>query len=86
MTASSAPVLGGAGGIDAAPALNPRSALLALREAARKVPDGGRVVLWSGVAAPPAPAGQSVYAAAKAGAEAAARVPARSRPWRDPTP
>ena len=63
--------------IDAALALNLRSGLLALRESARRVQDGGRVVMISSAAAPMAPARQSTYAAAKAGLEAAARVAAK---------
>ncbi|NJC73779.1 SDR family oxidoreductase [Planosporangium thailandense] len=63
--------------IDASLALNLRSALLALREAARRVADGGRVVLLSSVAAALAPTRHSTYAAAKAGLEAAARVTAK---------
>ncbi|WP_160573726.1 SDR family NAD(P)-dependent oxidoreductase [Actinomadura physcomitrii] len=63
--------------IDAALRLNLRSALLTLREAARRVADGGRVVLLSSAAAEVAPARQSTYAAAKAGLEAAARVAAK---------
>jgi len=57
--------------------LNLVSALLVLREAARRVTDGGRVVLLSSAAAVVAPARQSVYAAAKAGLEAATRVAAK---------
>ncbi|GLW98510.1 SDR family oxidoreductase [Microtetraspora sp. NBRC 16547] len=63
--------------IDATLALNLRSALLTLREAARRIVDGGRVVLLSSAAAAVAPARQSTYAAAKAGLEAAARVAAK---------
>src|ERR1035437_4295318 len=63
--------------IDDSLALNLRSALLALRESARRVVDGGRVVLLSSAAAQLAPARQSTYAAAKAGLEAAARVTAK---------
>ncbi|MEV7384349.1 SDR family oxidoreductase [Streptomyces lydicus] len=63
--------------IDEAIALNLRSALLVLRESARRVTDGGRVVLLSSAAAQLAPARQSTYAAAKAGVEAAARVAAK---------
>jgi 3-oxoacyl-[acyl-carrier protein] reductase len=63
--------------IDASLALNLRSGLLALRESARRVVDGGRVVVVSSVAAAVAPARQSTYAAAKAGLEAAARVAAK---------
>ena len=63
--------------IDESLALNLRSALLVLREAARRVADGGRVVLLSSAAAAVAPARQSTYAAAKAGLEAAARVTAK---------
>lgn len=53
------------------------SALLVLRESARRVADGGRVVLLSSAAAHVAPPRQAVYAAAKAGLEAAARVTAK---------
>lgn len=53
------------------------SALLVLRESARRVTDGGRVVLLSSAAAHVAPARQAVYAAAKAGLEVAARVAAK---------
>lgn len=63
--------------IDASLRLNLWSALLALRESARRVADGGRVVLLSSAAAEVAPARQSTYAAAKAGLEAAARVAAK---------
>jgi len=63
--------------IDDSLALNLRSALLALRESARRVVDGGRMVLLSSAAAQLAPARQSTYAAAKAGLEAAARVAAK---------
>ena len=63
--------------IDASLALNLRSGLLALREAARRVSDGGRVVMVSSVVADVAPARQSTYAAAKAGLEVAARVAAK---------
>jgi len=63
--------------IDASLALNLRSALLVLRESARRVADDGRVVLLSSAAADVAPARQSTYAAAKAGLEAAARVAAK---------
>lgn len=57
--------------------LNLVSALLVLREATRRVKDGGRVVMISSAAARVAPARQSTYAAAKAGLEAAARVAAK---------
>lgn len=57
--------------------LNLISALLVLRESARRVADGGRVVLLSSAAAHVAPARQAVYAAAKAGLEVAARVAAK---------
>lgn len=57
--------------------LNLVSALLVLRESARRVADGGRVVLLSSAAAHVAPARQAVYAAAKAGLEVAARVAAK---------
>jgi 3-oxoacyl-[acyl-carrier protein] reductase len=63
--------------IDDSLRLNLRSGLLALRESAKRVADGGRVVLLSSVAADVAPARQSTYAAAKAGLEAAARVAAK---------
>lgn len=63
--------------IDQALTLNLRSALLTLRESARRVVDGGRVVLLSSAAAQVAPPRQSTYAAAKAGLEAAARVAAK---------
>lgn len=58
-------------------ALNLVSGLLVLREAARRVVDGGRVVMISSAAARVAPARQSTYAAAKAGLEAATRVTAK---------
>lgn len=57
--------------------LNLVSALLVLAQAARRVVDGGRVVLLSSAAADVAPARQAVYAAAKAGLESAARVAAK---------
>lgn len=57
--------------------LNLVAALLVLRESARRVADGGRVVLLSSAAAHLAPARQIVYAAAKAGLEVAARVAAK---------
>ncbi len=63
--------------IDQSLALNLKSALLVLREAARRVEDGGRVVLLSSAAAAVAPARQITYAAAKAGLEVAARVAAK---------
>lgn len=63
--------------IDSSLHLNLRSALLVLREAARRVADGGRVVMLSSAAADVAPARQSTYAAAKAGLEAATRVAAK---------
>lgn len=63
--------------IDGALALNLRSALLVLRESARRVVDGGRVVMVSSAAADVAPARQATYAAAKAGLEAATRVAAK---------
>lgn len=63
--------------IDASLALNLRSGLLVLRESARRVIDGGRVVIVSSVAAAVAPTRQSTYAAAKAGLEVAARVAAK---------
>ncbi|WP_435202915.1 SDR family NAD(P)-dependent oxidoreductase [Janibacter sp. GS2] len=58
-------------------ALNLVSGLLVLREAARRVADGGRVVMISSAAARVAPARQSTYAAAKAGLEAATKVTAK---------
>lgn len=58
-------------------ALNLVSGLLVLREAARRVVDGGRVVMISSAAARVAPARQSTYAAAKAGLEAATKVTAK---------
>lgn len=64
-------------GIDGSLALNLRSALLVLREAARRVVDGGRVVMVSSASADVAPARQATYAAAKAGLEAATRVAAK---------
>jgi 3-oxoacyl-[acyl-carrier protein] reductase len=64
-------------GIRAEIDLNLVSALLVLRESARRVVDDGRVVLLSSAAAEVAPARQSVYAAAKAGLEAATRVAAK---------
>lgn len=66
-----------AGQIDASLALNLRSALLVLRESARRVVDGGRVVLLSSAAVSVAPARQVTYVAAKAGLEGAARVAAK---------
>jgi 3-oxoacyl-[acyl-carrier protein] reductase len=57
--------------------LNLGSGLLALRECARRIADGGRVVLLSSAAAHVAPARQAPYAAAKAGLEVAARVAAK---------
>jgi 3-oxoacyl-[acyl-carrier protein] reductase len=63
--------------IEAELTLNLTSALLVLRECATRVADGGRVVLLSSAAADVAPARQAVYAAAKAGLEAAARVAAK---------
>src|SRR5699024_581850 len=45
--------------------------------AARRVADGGRVVMLSSAAARVAPGRQSTYAAAKAGLEAASRVAAK---------
>nr|WP_246372203.1 SDR family oxidoreductase [Gordonia humi] len=63
--------------IDASLALNLRSALLVLREAARRVVDDGRIVLLSSAAVAMAPARQATYVAAKAGVEGAARVAAK---------
>lgn len=65
------------GQVEQSLALNLTSALLVLREAGRRVQDGGRVVLLSSVAARVAPARQVTYAAAKAGMEAGARVAAK---------
>lgn len=65
------------GQIDESLALNLKSGLLVLREAARRIKDGGRVVLLSSAAAAIAPARQATYAAAKAGLEVAARVAAK---------
>lgn len=58
-------------------ALNLVSGLLVLREAAKRVVDGGRVVMISSAAARVTPARQSTYAAAKAGLEAATKVTAK---------
>lgn len=58
-------------------ALNLRSVLLTLRESARRVRDGGRVVVLSSAVADLAPARQISYAAAKGGLEAAVRVAAK---------
>lgn len=58
-------------------ALNLRSALLTLREAARRLRDGGRVVVLSSAVADLAPARQISYAAAKGGLETAVRVAAK---------
>lgn len=66
-----------AASIDDSLALNLRSALLVLREAARRVADEGRVVMLSSAAADVAPARQATYAAAKAGLEVATRVAAK---------
>ncbi|MEI2775938.1 MAG: SDR family oxidoreductase [Tetrasphaera sp.] len=63
--------------IDSSLALNLRSALLILRESARRVCDGGRIVMISSVAAALAPPRHATYAAAKAGLEAASRVAAK---------
>jgi 3-oxoacyl-[acyl-carrier protein] reductase len=63
--------------LDHSIALNLRSAILVLREAARRVVDGGRVALISSVAASVAPPRQVSYVAAKAGLEGAARVAAK---------
>lgn len=57
--------------------LNLVSGLLVLAESARRVADGGRVVLLSSAAVAVAPPRQAVYTAAKAGLEAAARVAAK---------
>jgi 3-oxoacyl-[acyl-carrier protein] reductase len=56
---------------------NLQSALLTLSAAARRVSDGGRIVLLSSAAAHLAPARQASYAAMKSGLEAAARVAAK---------
>lgn len=58
-------------------ALNLRSVLLTLRESARRVRDGGRIVVLSSAVADLAPARQISYAAAKGGLEAAVRVAAK---------
>lgn len=58
-------------------ALNLRSVLLTLRESARRVRDGGRVVVLSSAVADLAPARQISYAAAKGGLETAVRVAAK---------
>ena len=58
-------------------ALNLTSAILALRESARRVRDGGSIVIVSSVVVAVAPARQVSYAAAKAGLEAAVRVAAK---------
>ena len=63
--------------LDASLALNLKSAILVLREAARRVVDQGRVVLLSSAAVSVAPARQVTYVAAKAGLEGAARVAAK---------
>jgi 3-oxoacyl-[acyl-carrier protein] reductase len=63
--------------MDAMWALNLRSVLLTLREAARRLRDGGRVVVLSSAAADLAPARQISYAAAKGGLETAVRVAAK---------
>lgn len=63
--------------IDDSLSLNLVSGLLVLREAARRVADGGRIVMVSSAAARVAPARQSTYAAAKAGLEAATKVAAK---------
>lgn len=57
--------------------LNLTSALLTLRESARRVRPDGRVVLLSSAAVAVAPPRQSTYVAAKAGLEGAARVAAK---------
>lgn len=57
--------------------LNLRSVLLTLREAARRLRDGGRVVVLSSAVADLAPARQISYAAAKGGLETAVRVAAK---------
>lgn len=58
-------------------ALNLRSVLLTLREAARRLRDGGRIVVISSAVADLAPARQISYAAAKGGLETAVRVAAK---------
>lgn len=63
--------------IDGSLSLNLVSALLVLRESARRVADEGRVVMVSSASAAVAPPRQSTYAAAKAGLEAATRVTAK---------
>lgn len=67
----------GADDIERSVSLNLTSALLVLREAARRTIDGGRVVLLSSAAAAVAPGRQVTYAAAKAGLEVAARAAAK---------
>lgn len=63
--------------IDWSLGLNLRSGLLALRESARRVRDGGRVVVVSSMAATVATPRHATYSAAKAGLEAAARSAAK---------
>lgn len=53
------------------------SALMVLAEAARRVEDGGRIVLLSSAAAVLATARQVLYAAAKSGLETAVRAAAK---------
>lgn len=63
--------------LDSSWALNLRSVLLTLRECARRMPDGGRVVVVSSASAVLAPARQASYAPMKAAVEAAVKVAAR---------
>jgi 3-oxoacyl-[acyl-carrier protein] reductase len=63
--------------LDESWALNARSVALTLQQAGRRLPDGGAVVVVSSVAAELAPARQTSYVMAKAGAEAAVRVAAK---------
>ena len=58
-------------------ALNLRSVLLTLRESARRVRDGGSVIVVSSAVAALAPARQLSYAMAKGGVEIAVRVAAK---------
>lgn len=62
--------------MDASRSLNLRSVLLALRESARRLPDGGRVVVLSSAVADLAPARQISDAAARGELETAVRVAA----------
>lgn len=63
--------------LDDAWALNARSVALTVREAGRRLPEGGAVVVLSSVAAELAPARQTSYVMTKAAAEAAVRVGAK---------